>query len=121
MSSICAWEGGALAQCVSSENQVNEALATYRRLVCPIHSYSTIINRGAIIGRNCIVYHCLTIGVERSGVPIIGDNVTIGVGAIILGGIHVDNNVNIGVGVIVVKDVSDDSTVVGVQSPCHPM
>lgn len=54
----------------------------------------------------------MTIGVLRSGVPVIGDNVAIGTGAIILGGIHVGNNVNIGAGAVV-EDVPDDSTFVG--------
>lgn len=79
---------------------------------CPIHSYSTIINGAARIGRNCTVYHCVTIGVERTGVPVIGDNVTIGAGAIILGGVRIGNNVNIGAGAIVVDDVPDNATVV---------
>lgn len=79
---------------------------------CPIHSYSTIINGGARIGRNCTVYHCVTIGVEKSGVPVIGDNVTIGAGAILMGGIRIGNNVKIGAGAIVVDDVPDNSTVV---------
>ncbi len=79
---------------------------------CPIHSYSTIINGGARIGRNCTVYHCVTIGVEKTGVPVIGDNVTIGAGAILMGGIKIGNNVNIGAGAIVVNDVPDNSTVV---------
>ena len=87
---------------------------------CPIHSYSTIINGAATIGRNCTVYHCVTIGVERSGVPTIGDNVTIGSGAIILGGIHIGDNVNIGAGAIVVENVPNNSTVVGPKARIIP-
>lgn len=79
---------------------------------CPIHSYSTIINGAAKIGRNCTIYHCVTIAVEKTGVPTIGDNVKIGAGAIIMGGIKIGNNVNIGAGAIVVEDVPDNSTVV---------
>lgn len=44
--------------------------------------------------------------------PVIGDNVTIGAGAIILGGVRIGNNVNIGAGAIVVDDVPDNTTVV---------
>ncbi len=88
--------------------------------LCPIHSYSTIINGGATIGKNCTIYHCVTIGVERSGVPVIGNNVTIGAGAIILGGIHVGNNVNIGAGAIVVEDIPDGATVVGPKACIIP-
>lgn len=79
---------------------------------CPIHSYSTIINGAAQIGRNCTIYHCVTIAVEKSGVPTIGDNVEIGAGAIIIGGIKIGSNVNIGAGAIVVDDVPDNSTVI---------
>lgn len=79
---------------------------------CPIHSYSTIINGAAKIGCNCTIYHCATIAVEKTGVPIIGDNVKIGAGAIIMGGIKIGNNVNIGAGAIVVEDIPDNSTVV---------
>ena len=79
---------------------------------CPIHSYSTIINGVAQIGSNCTIYHCATIAGEKSGVPVIGDDVTIGAGAIIMGGIKIGNHVNIGAGAIVIDDVPDHSTVV---------
>ena len=79
---------------------------------CPIHSYSTIINGAAQIGSNCTIYHCVTIAVEKSGVPVIGDDVTIGAGAIIMGGIKIGNHVNIGACAIVKDDVPDHSTVV---------
>lgn len=79
---------------------------------CPIHSYSTIINGAAKIGNNCTIYHCVTIAVEKTGVPVIGDDVTIGAGAIIMGGVKVGNHVNIGAGAIVIDDVPDHSTVV---------
>lgn len=79
---------------------------------CPIHSYSTIINGADKIGNNCTIYHCVTIAVEKTGVPVIGDDVTIGAGAIIMGGIKVGNHVDIGAGAIVIDDVPDHSTVV---------
>ena len=61
---------------------------------------------------NCTIYHCVTIAVEKTGVPVIGDDVTIGAGAIIMGGIKVGNHVDIGAGAIVIDDVPDHSTVV---------
>ena len=79
---------------------------------CPIHSYCTIINGAAKRGNNCTIYHCVTIAVEKTGVPVIGDDVTIGAGAIIMGGIKVGNHVDIGAGAIVIDDVPDHSTVV---------
>ena len=44
--------------------------------------------------------------------PIIGDNVYIGAGAIIIGKVHIGNNVKIGAGAIVVTDVPDNATAV---------
>lgn len=78
----------------------------------PVHSYSTIINGRAKIGKNCSVMHNVTIGIGNGGVPTIGDNVHIGAGAIILGGITIGNNVRIGAGAIVVEDVPDNCTVI---------
>lgn len=78
----------------------------------PVHSYSTIINGRARIGKNCSVMHNVTIGIGKGGVPTIGDNVHIGAGAIILGGITIGNNVRIGAGAIVVEDVPDNCTVI---------
>lgn len=78
-----------------------------------IHGFMTIINSEAIIGSNCTIMHNVTIGGGNNGVPIIGDNVTIGAGAIIIGGIKIGNNVKIGAGAVVVDDVPDNSVVVG--------
>lgn len=79
---------------------------------CPIHSYSTIINGSAHIGKNCSILQNVTIGSGKGGVPTIGDNVSIGAGAIILGGITVGSHVRIGAGAIVVENVPDHSTVI---------
>lgn len=50
----------------------------------------------------------------RNGTPTIGDNVYIGAGAIIIGGITVGDNVKIGAGATVVSDIPANCTVV-----CH--
>ena len=69
------------------------------------------------MGKNCSVYQNVTIGrgkkVNDIDVPIIGDNVTIFTGAIIIGGVHIGNNAKIGAGAVVVKDVPENATVVG--------
>ncbi len=77
-----------------------------------MHGFGTVINGSAIIGRNCTVLHNVTIGGARGGAPIIGDNVYIGAGALVIGGIRVGDNVKIGAGAIVVEDVPDNCTVV---------
>ena len=71
-----------------------------------------VIAGGAKIGRNCYISHQVTIGRSKNQVPVIGDNVYIGPGAKIFGGIKVGNNVRIGANCIVFQDIPDNATVV---------
>lgn len=54
-----------------------------------------VIAGGAIIGENCYISHQVTIGRSKNLAPVIGDNVYIGSGAKIFGGINIGNNVRI--------------------------
>jgi serine O-acetyltransferase len=76
------------------------------------------LNPETVIGKNCTLRHGVTIGNRQSvhDVPILGDNVEIGVGAVILGHIHVGNNVTIGANAVVLTDVPDDHIAVGVPA-----
>jgi len=60
---------------------------------------------------SCI--HCTTIGKKAGKRPVIGDNVTIGCHACVIGGVHIGNNVTIGAGAVVVKDVPVNAIVAG--------
>lgn len=64
------------------------------------------------IGKNLWMHHNVTIGMIGEGRPEIGDNVYIGTGAVILGGITIGNNVRIGANAIVVDSVPDNAVVV---------
>jgi acetyltransferase-like isoleucine patch superfamily enzyme len=46
----------------------------------------------------------------------VGDNVHIGIGAVIMPGVHIGNNCIIGCGAIVTKDIPDNSIAVGVPA-----
>ena len=81
-----------------------------------IHGFGTVINGSAVIGKNCTILHNVTIGAGKGGSPVIGDNVYVGAGAIIIGNVIVGNNVKIGAGAIVVENVPDGSTVVSQKS-----
>ena len=61
---------------------------------------------------DCYISHQVTIGRSKNQVPVIGDNVYIGPGAKIFGGIKVGNNVRIGANCIVFQDIPDNATVV---------
>lgn len=78
--------------------------------------YGIIVAHDAVIGKNCVLYHQVTIGQNGGpGAPIIGDNVTIGAGAKIIGKVHVGNNCKIGANAVVYKDVPDNTTVVSLN------
>lgn len=80
------------------------------------HGFSTIINPESI-GDDCQIWQNVTIGKSRSGIsqprPVIGNNVRICAHAIVLGGITIGDNVTIGAGAVVTKSIPEGCTVVG--------
>ena len=77
------------------------------------HGFCTIVAPRKI-GKNCWVNQGVTIGYTNSeDCPTVGDDVTIGAGAKVLGACKVGNHVIIGANCVVVKDVPDGCTVVG--------
>lgn len=80
------------------------------------HGNSTIVYAQKI-GKNFSVYQNVTIGRGKSrdgiDIPVIGDDVVVYTGAIIIGGVFIGNNVKVGAGALVNKDVPDNCTVVG--------
>lgn len=77
-----------------------------------VHGDSTYINAKEI-GENCYVNQNVTIGVIGDKKPVLGNNVRVATGAIVLGNIIVGNNVVIAAGAVVVKNVPDNSMVAG--------
>jgi serine O-acetyltransferase len=82
------------------------------------HFGGVVINSGATIGVNCNISQCVTIGRAgrggAKGFPVIGNNVYLGPGAKIIGGIKIGNDVVIGANSVVTKDVPDKAVVVGI-------
>ena len=86
------------------------------------HGMGVVIGETSEIGDNVTLYHDVTLGgrklYDENGNklekrhPTVGNNVTIGSGAQILGPITLGDNVKIGSNAIVIKDIPADCTVV---------
>lgn len=81
------------------------------------HPQGIVINSKALIGENLTIKSGAVIGGNENGVPVIGDNVLIGVHALVIGDVRVGDNAKIGAGAIVVRDVPNDTT--AVCTPAH--
>lgn len=84
------------------------------------HPYGITINPNAIIGENVNLHKGVTIGQEnrgkRQGVPVIGNEVWIGINSTIVGNIKIGNDVLIAPNSFVNCDIPDHSIVFG--NPC---
>ena len=80
------------------------------------HPIGTVI-MARRIGRNCSIIAAVTVGMRNEwAFPEIGDNVFLGAGARVLGGIRIGDDVTIGANAVVIEDVPDGGTVVGVPA-----
>ncbi len=72
------------------------------------------------LGRNVSLITALTIGMRNThDFPLIGNNVTVGAGARVLGGIVVGDGASIGANAVVIHDVPPGATMVGI--PARPV
>ncbi len=87
------------------------------------HGSGVVIGETAEIGRRVTLYQGVTLGgtgfQPGKRHPTLGDNVTVGSGAKLLGPIAVGDGAKIGANTVVVEDVPPSSTVVG--NPGHPV
>ena len=81
------------------------------------HGMGTVIGATAIIGDNVTLYQNVTLGGRGTEIggkrhPTLKNNVMVGAGAVVLGGITIGENARIGANAIVVKDMPDNSTAI---------
>ena len=79
------------------------------------HGTGLVIHEKAVLGSNCSLRHCTTIGMKNGPAdsPTIGDNVDIGSNAVLLGAIRIGDHAVIGAGAVVVHDVAPGDVVAG--------
>ena|SRR3989338_7759055 len=86
------------------------------------HTQGTVV--GALsIGENATIYHNVTLGAREvdlgyteAGRPVVGNNVIIGAGAKVLGGVNVGDGARIGANAVVIENVPAKATVVGIPA-----
>ncbi len=89
-----------------------------------VHSGNIKVHPRSVIGDNCGLMHHVTLGQSScrkgdQGYPKLGDNVFIGAGAKVLGGVKVGSGSQVAAHSLVVTDITPNSIVMGV--PAIPM
>jgi serine O-acetyltransferase len=90
--------------------------------LCLPHTFGTVIGARRI-GVNAVIYHEVTLGAKGMDMlydptkrPTVGDNVVIGSGAKVLGGIEIGDNVIIGANAVVTHSVPPNVVVGGIPA-----
>ena len=130
------WRSGAkmLARMIAQRSrritgiEIHPGAVIGRRLVID-HGMGVVIGETAQIGDDCLIYHGVTLGGKKPGDrehtpgrrhPIIGSGVTVGAGAIILGGVSVGDRARIAAQAVVVDDVPAGALALGVPASVRP-
>ncbi len=84
------------------------------------HQGGIVIHGNASIGDDCVIRQGVTLGIKSMNdlvsAPVLGNGVSVGAGAVILGGVKVGDNAQIGANAVVTKDVPAGMTAVGVPA-----
>ncbi|MCL9775462.1 serine O-acetyltransferase [Vibrio methylphosphonaticus] len=78
------------------------------------HSSGIVVHGKAIIGSGCNLHgnNCIGNNGIDDKVPVLGDNVTLGVGAKIIGNVTIANNTTIGANSVVIRSILEEGTIV---------
>lgn len=90
--------------------------------LCFAHTYGIVIGARSI-GSNALIYHEVTLGAKEMDVsytpekrPLVGDNVVIGAGAKVLGGVIIGDNSVIGANAVVTHDIPANAVAGGIPA-----
>ncbi len=81
-----------------------------------LHSVGVVINSAVVGGDDIVLESGVVIGAEKGKSPTLGNNIFVGSGAKIVGGLTVGSNSIVGANAVVVKSVSDNEVVGGVPA-----
>lgn len=88
------------------------------------HGMGVVIGETAEIGDDCMIYHGVTLGgvslKQTKRHPTLGDRVTVGAGAKILGPVEIGSDSSVGANAVVVKSAPADSVIVGIPGVARP-
>ena len=88
------------------------------------HGMGVVIGETAVVGDDVLLFHGVTLGGRsmRRGKrhPTLGDNVTVGAGAKILGPVSIGSGAQIGANAVVITDVPADYIAVGIPAKIRP-
>jgi serine O-acetyltransferase len=86
------------------------------------HTVGTVIGARSI-GRNAVIFQGVTLGAKSIDIsynpesrPLLGDNVTIGAGAKVLGGVAIGDNVTVGANAVVTKSLENNVVAAGIPA-----
>jgi serine O-acetyltransferase len=89
------------------------------------HGMGVVIGETAEVGDDVLLFHGVTLGGRsmRKGKrhPTLGDNVTVGAGAKILGPVSIGSGVQVGANAVVITDVPTDHLAVGIPARIRPI
>lgn len=86
-----------------------------------VHPGGISLHPAVSMGERCGVMQNVTIGMNmHGGVPVIGDDVFIGVGAVILGEITIGSGARIAANSLVINDVPPGAVAMGVPAKIYP-
>ncbi len=83
-----------------------------------IHPVGVVVNSCVRGGRNVWIESGVVIGDNRGHTPMLGDDIFIGSGAKIIGGVTLGSGARVGANAVVLDDVAPGATVVGI--PARP-
>lgn len=80
-----------------------------------MHLGPILINKNSSVGKNCSfhIYTALVAKGTTDETPILGEQIVVGIGAKIVGGVHIANKVAIGANAVVTKDILEENITIG--------